>query len=107
MPLNKKHGIMEDYRAKVTEDGIIHIWPRCEKTPPYARRDVCPQCLKERGIVQRLKIEKVEYPGKNGKVRRDYVCPVCGYKGQPVRRQSYHLSKDTLKEPDFKNKGMK
>jgi len=48
MPLNKKHKIMEGDRAKVTEDGIIHIWPRGEKTPPDARRDVCPQCLKER-----------------------------------------------------------
>jgi len=90
----------EEFQFKVTEDGMVHKWHRGEPPPPEARRDVCPCCLKERGVIQKLRREKTEFAGVKGKVHRDYVCPVCGYRGLPVRRQKRHLTRGTLKEPE-------
>ena len=92
--------LSEEFQFKVTEDGVVHIWHRGDKMPPEARRDVCPVCLKGRGVIQKLQREKTEFAGKKGEVHRDYVCPVCGYRGLPVRRQKRYLTRGTLKEPE-------
>jgi len=85
---------------RVTEDGVVHRWPRGQKEPPEVRRDICPECLKQGRGIQKLKIVKTEFPGKLGKIHRDYVCQVCGYKGRTVRRQRVKTTRDTLKEPE-------
>lgn len=90
----------EEFQYRVTEDGVVHRWRRGEEPPPEARRDICPRCLEERKIAQELRIQKTEFSGQKGKVRRDYVCPVCGYKGRPTSRQKRNLTRGTLKEPE-------
>lgn len=90
----------EKYQYRVTENGIIHQWRRGEKPPPETRRNICPECLKWKKVAQTLEIRKTEFPGQKGKARRDYVCPLCGYKGRPVHRQRRNLTRGTLKEPE-------
>lgn len=91
----------EEFQARVTEDGVVHMWRRGEKEPLEARWDICPQgCLNKRGNPQRLQPEKTEFPGKKGKVRRTYKCPKCGCRVRTIPRQKQKDTKWILKEPE-------
>jgi len=91
----------EEFQFRATADGRVHSWRRGEKEPLEARWDICPRgCLGKRGAPQKLKAEKIEFAGKDGKVERTYKCPQCGYIGRTIRRQKRNLGRGTLKEPE-------
>ena len=61
---------------RATDDGKVHDWRRGDSPPPEARWDICPNgCKTSKGTPQRLIAEKIESPGKEGKIRRTYKCP--------------------------------
>ena len=87
------------YRMRVTSDGRVVMWKRGERVPPEARTDICGICWRDNGVVKPLVVNKVEFPGKLGKVERQYICPPHGVQ-RVIKRQKVKTGPHTLKEPE-------
>ena len=88
------------YQARITSDGRVVTWKRGEPIPPEVGYDICGICWAESTTVQKLLVEKVEFPGKLGKVGRPRRCPIHGVQ-RVIKRQKEKTSPSTLKEPGY------
>ena len=69
--VDMKENLGDLYRMRVTSDGRVVMWKRGERVPPEARTDICGICWRDNGVAKPLVVNKVEFPGKLGKIERD------------------------------------